>query len=185
MTVSSEASSTFLSRLGEDVFQAFHHTVFTSILGSAFVPRVARRALLLAGGAHAESGVGLGFSLSGSPRNLNIASGVYINGGVSIEAIAPVTIGTDTAIGMQVLIITSHHEIDESGAWTAEATGRPVTIGKRVWIGGRATILPGAVIEDDVVVAAGAVVAGRLESHGVYGGVPAKRIRELTPRTGV
>jgi maltose O-acetyltransferase len=34
-----------------------------------------------------------------------------------------------------------------------------------------------------VVVAAGAVVTGHLESHGVYAGVPARRIRELARPT--
>ncbi|WP_139178725.1 DapH/DapD/GlmU-related protein [Curtobacterium sp. MCBA15_005] len=95
--------------------------------------------------------------------------------------VAPVTIGANTAIGMQVLIMTSHHEIDAEGRWSDVATGRPVVVEEHVWIGGRATILPGAHIEHDVVVAAGAVVVGRLAAHGVYAGVPAKRIRELTP----
>ncbi|MEG8036619.1 hypothetical protein QP157_15285 [Sphingomonas sp. LR61] len=38
---------------------------------------------------------------------------------------------------------------------------------------------PAPHIEHDVVVAAGAVVTGRLLAHGVYAGVPAKRIRDL------
>ena len=56
-----------------------------------------------------------------------------------------------------------------------------MTIGDRVWLGARVLVLPGAVIEPDVVVAAGAVVAGRLESHGLYAGVPARRIRTYEP----
>ncbi|MFS2032370.1 DapH/DapD/GlmU-related protein, partial [Curtobacterium sp. CT11-45] len=80
-------------------------------------------------------------------------------------------IGDHTAIGMQVLVMTSHHEIGDDGAWSETASGRSVDIGERVWIGGRAVVLPGTVIEDDVVVAAGAVVRGRLTSHGVYAGV--------------
>jgi len=43
--------------------------------------------------------------------------------------------------------------------------------------------MDGAVIEDEVIVAAGSVVppGKRLASHGLYLGNPVKRARELTP----
>lgn len=165
--------------LREDAAQAREHFVLTAVLGSPFLPRVLRRLLLQAAGARAESSPGTGFALTGDPRNLTVARGVFFNRSVTVEATAPVTIGANSAIGMQVLITTSHHAIDDEGRWSDTATGRPVVIEERVWIGGRATILPGAHIEHDVVVAAGAVVTGRLLAHGVYAGVPAKRIRDL------
>jgi maltose O-acetyltransferase len=173
------ASSTFVSRLREDVVGGLNSVLFTSVLGAPLLPRAARRALLNAAGAQVESGPNAQFSLNGSARNLRIGRGVYFNTRVDIEAIAPVTIGDHTAIGMQVLILTSHHAIGPDGSWSRTAEGRAVTIGERVWIGARATILPGARIDDDVVVAPGAVVTGHLQSHGVYAGVPARRIREL------
>lgn len=179
MTEATGRSSSFASRLREDVAFALEHTVFTSILGSPFLPRFVRRTLLLTAGADARSSVGTGFALAGSARNLSIGSGVFLNKDVSVEAIAPVTIGANTSIGMQVLIITSHHEIADDGQWDPAPIGKPVTIGERVWIGARATILPGARIDDDVIIAAGAVVTGHLTSHGIYGGVPARRIRDL------
>ncbi|MBF4615713.1 DapH/DapD/GlmU-related protein [Curtobacterium sp. VKM Ac-1376] len=175
------APSTFARRLVEDAAQAREHLVLTALLGSPLLPRIVRRALLTAAGSRAGSGPGAGFSLTGNPRLLTIGRGVFFNRGVTVEAVAPVTIGANTAIGMQALIMTSHHDIDAEGRWSDVATGRPVVIEEHVWIGGRATILPGAHIEHDVVVAAGAVVAGRLLAHGVYAGVPAKRIRELAP----
>ena len=169
------------SRLREDGKWAAEHVAFTSVLGSPFVPRLVRQAALRLAGSHVGSGPGTGFSLSGSPRNLTVGSNVYFNKGVYIEAVGAVTIGDGCALGMQAMIVTSHHDIPETGGWSAEATGRPVSIGERVWIGARVVVLPGAVIEDDVVVAAGAVVTGRLLSHGVYAGVPARRIKELLP----
>ena len=175
------APSTFGRRLVEDAAHAREHLLFTAVLGSVLLPRIVRRLLLLVAGARAESGVGAGFSLTGDPRHLTIGRGVFCNRNVTVEAVAPVTIGANTAIGMQVLIMTSHHDIDADGRWNDVPTGRPVLIEEHVWIGGRATILPGAHIEHDVVVAAGAVVVGRLAAHGVYAGVPAKRIRALAP----
>ncbi len=169
------------ARLREDLTYGTEHVLFSTLLGSALVPRIVRRALLGLAGAHVGSGPGVGFALTGSARNLTIGTGVFCNKHVSIEAVAPVTIGDDTAIGMQVLVVTSHHGIDAAGDWDRTASGRAVSIGERVWIGARTMVLPGAVIEDDVVVAAGAVVAGHLRSGGLYAGVPARRIRDLRP----
>lgn len=55
-------------------------------------------------------------------------------------------------------------------------------IGDRCLIGMAAVVLDGAVIEDEVIVAAGSVVppGKRLLSHGLYIGNPVKRMRELT-----
>jgi len=47
-------------------------------------------------------------------------------------------------------------------------------IGKEVWIGAGAIILPGVSIGDNSIVAAGAVVTHDVEPYQVVGGVPAK-----------
>lgn len=180
MSTSTKSGPSAVSLLREDAATAFEHAVFSSLLGSVFLPRIARRLLLQAAGAHVQSGPGHGFSVTGGARNLRIGRGVFINKSVSIESVSPVSIGSGSAIGMRVSIMTSHHDIDATGRWDPVASGRPVVIGERVWIGGGAMILPGSHVEDDVIVAAGAVVRGRLTSHGVYAGVPARRIRDFT-----
>ena len=55
------------------------------------------------------------------------------------------------------------------------------TIGNRCLIGMSSTVLDGAVIEDDVILGAGSLVAPgkRLESGYLYVGSPAKRVRKL------
>ncbi|RFU22455.1 acyltransferase [Geodermatophilus marinus] len=114
----------------------------------------------------------------GEPRNVRIGARSYLNLECYIEAVAPVAIGADCAIGMQSMIITSDHR-GPDGSWRPEATGLPVSIGDRVWLGARVTVLPGVTIGDDVVVAAGAVVAADCRPGGVYAGVPARRVREI------
>lgn len=183
--MSSKTGVSVTSIIREDTAAAFEHALFTSLLGSVFLPKVVRRLLLQACGADVRSGPGQGFSVTGGVRNLTIERGVFINKSVSIECVAPVTIGSGTAIGMRVSIMTSHHDIDTAGRWNPVASGRPVVIGERVWIGGGAMILPGSHIADDVIVAAGAVVRGRLDSHGVYAGVPARRIRDFVGEADV
>ena len=57
------------------------------------------------------------------------------------------------------------------------------TIEDNSLIGMGATVLDNSVVEEDTVIAAGAVLSGgkRAERGGVYAGIPAKRIKELTP----
>ena len=52
-------------------------------------------------------------------------------------------------------------------------------VGKDVWIGGNATILPGITIGNNVVVAAGAVVTKDVPDNCLVGGVPAKVIKNI------
>ena len=47
-------------------------------------------------------------------------------------------------------------------------------------IGSNVTILSGVTINDNCVVAAGSVVTKDLMSGAVYGGVPAKKIKEIS-----
>jgi maltose O-acetyltransferase len=170
-----------LARLREDFVWATQYTLFSGIGGSIWAPRVLRRLIYTWAGARMASSPGGKFTFAGKARNLTVGSGVYMNLGVFIEATAPVTIGEESALGMEVMVLTSHHPLDEHGRWQKDAAGKPVVIGDRVWIGARAVILPGAVIENDVVIAAGAIVTGHCLAHSVYAGVPAKRIREFAP----
>jgi carbonic anhydrase/acetyltransferase-like protein (isoleucine patch superfamily) len=57
-------------------------------------------------------------------------------------------------------------------------------IGDNVLVGMGAIIMDNAVVAPNVLIAAGAVVLenARLESFGIYAGVPAKRVKELTPQ---
>ena len=55
----------------------------------------------------------------------------------------------------------------------------PIHIGKNVWIGANATILPGVSIGDGAIIAAGAVVSKDVPENSVVGGVPARKIKSI------
>ena len=57
----------------------------------------------------------------------------------------------------------------------------PVTIGDNVFIGMNAIITRGVTIGDNVVIGAGSVVTKDCEANSVYAGVPAKKVKEVTP----
>ena len=109
--------------------------------------------------------------------HLEIGDNVFINFGTSIVAASHVTIGNDSLIGTHVTVMdTDFHRVEDK-AW--DTSGRPITIGQRVWLGNRSIILKGVSIGDDSVVAAGAVVTRDVPPRTVVAGNPARVVREF------
>lgn len=107
-------------------------------------------------------------------------SNVYLNRQVFIDASAPARIGQNVQIGPRASIITSTHDIGGRRGRGGTSKTKPVTIGDGCWIGAGAMILPGTTIAEGCVIAAGAVVTKDTDPDGLYAGVPAQRIRDLS-----
>lgn len=96
-----------------------------------------------------------------------------------------ITVGDYTFAGSNVSILAGSHDKNLTGLLRRDSEvtdGCDITIGKGVWLGSNCTILGPAVIEDDAVIAAGAVVTPgtHVEKGSIYGGVPAKKISEVS-----
>lgn len=100
-------------------------------------------------------------------------------GGYLLVAGQALQIGESVAIGPQVAVFCSANGSAAGAPFVHQRVEAPVHIGRNVFIGARVTLLPGAVVDDDVVVAAHAVVRGHLASGWVYGGVPARPLHRL------
>ncbi len=107
-------------------------------------------------------------------RNITVGRGVFINAGCCFQDQGGISVGDETLIGHQVVLATLNHDLDP--ARRANMTALQIVIGKKVWIGAHATILPGVTIGDRAVVAAGAVVTKNVPADGIVAGVPAKPI---------
>lgn len=110
-------------------------------------------------------------------KNLSIGKHVFFNGGCKVQDQGGITIGDGCLIGHNVVLATLNHSMDP--AHRVDLIPEPVHIGRRVWIGANATVLPGVTIGDGAIVAAGAVVAGDVPENMVVGGVPAKVIKKI------
>lgn len=77
---------------------------------------------------------------------------------------APLVIGNDVSIGHQAMV-------------------HGCTVHNNVLIGMGAIVMDGVVVESNTIIAAGAVVleGTRCEANAVYAGVPAKKVKQLTP----
>lgn len=113
-------------------------------------------------------------------KNIHVGEDFLTNYNVTILDIAPVRIGDYCMIGPNTLIATVGHPLLPGGRRKKMANSAPITIGNDVWIGGNCTILPGVIIGNNVVVAAGAVVTSDVPDNCIVGGVPAKIIKYLT-----
>jgi maltose O-acetyltransferase len=87
-----------------------------------------------------------------------------------------VEIGAYTTISSDVQIIAHDAAIKRLTGYTEV---RPVVIGERCYIGVAAIVLPGAVIGNDAVIGAGAVVRGEIPAGSVAVGIPAKVIGSI------
>ncbi|QNO13718.1 acyltransferase [Alkalicella caledoniensis] len=107
---------------------------------------------------------------------LTLNDGTYVTADAKIFCSSNMEIGKKCAISWGTSIIDSDfHEIEYDGKQECK---REITIGNNVWIGCNATILKGVTIDNDVVIAAGAVVNKNLPSNILAGGNPAKIIKE-------
>ena len=110
--------------------------------------------------------------------NISLGEDVFLNFSCVILDVVAVTIGDATQIGPAVQIYAADHPRDPAQRRAGLELGRAVAIGRNVWIGGGAIILPGVTIGDDAVIGAGSVVTRDVASGVTVLGNPAR------PRAG-
>ncbi|WP_033542021.1 DapH/DapD/GlmU-related protein [Planococcus sp. CAU13] len=110
-------------------------------------------------------------------KNIKIGKNVFINSGCRFQDQGGITIGDGALIGHNAVLATLNHDIDPEKRGNMHPA--PITIGKNVWIGANATIVPGVEIGDGSIIAAGAVVTQNVPANVIAGGVPAKVIKKI------
>lgn len=111
-------------------------------------------------------------------KNITVGNHVFFNSGCNFQDQGGITIDDGALIGHNVVLATLNHcMIPEQRANLEPA---PIHIGKNVWIGANAIVLPGVTIGDGAVIAAGAIVTKDVPANTIAGGVPAKKIRDIS-----
>ncbi len=127
-------------------------------------------------------------------NNVRIASSASICGDGKLE------IGDNTWIGHEVLIVCSNHisigsncdiaprvfigdgtHVTDKSSPNVAGAGKmlPVKIDNGCWLCASSTILPGSEIGEKCIIAAGSVFKGKSNPLEVWGGVIAKKIKDL------
>lgn len=110
-------------------------------------------------------------------KNIHLSANVFINFCCCFQDQGGIYIGDGSLIGHRVTIATINHGLAPDDRFTNYLA--PVHIGKNVWVGSGATILPGTEIGDNAVIGAGSVVTKNIPANMIAAGSPAKIIRSV------
>jgi len=116
-------------------------------------------------------------------KRLILGNYVTVNPNVFLHASGGITIGNNVVISYGVSIISTGLNTKD---WADRTMGEDrhieneIVIGNNVWLCANVTVCPGVRIADNCIVAAGSVVVRNLEEENfLYGGIPAKKIKQL------
>ena len=114
-------------------------------------------------------------------KNITIGKNVFINACCCFQDQGGITLGDGALIGHRVVLATINHGfLPEERSSCRPA---PIVIGRNVWLGSGAVVLPGVTIGENAVVAAGAVVTRDVEAGCIVAGTPARFIRNVADMT--
>jgi maltose O-acetyltransferase len=140
----------------------------------------ARRARLLrAAGLDAHPGANVHPGCFFFGAEVALADGSWIAHRCYFDSRARIEVGEQAFLGYEVMLCTSGHDVGGPQRRAGDYRADPIVIGDGAWVGARALVLGGVTVGAGSIVAAGAVVTADTEPHGLYAGVPARRVRDL------
>ena len=113
-----------------------------------------------------------------NPEKITIGNSSNINHGCELYGAGGITIGSGTMVAYNTMIMSDSRTFMGSSPLKSrtERISKPVIIGDDVWIGAGSIILPGLIISDHAIVAAGSIVTKNVSEWDIVGGNPAKKI---------
>ena len=112
----------------------------------------------------------------------HFGNNVYANFNLTLVDDTDIFVGDNVMFGPNVIIATAGHPVDPPLREKGAQFNIPVRIGKNVWIGAGAIVLPGVTIGDHSVIGAGSVVTKDIPPNVVAVGNPCRVLREINDR---
>lgn len=116
------------------------------------------------------------------PENLIVGNSTTINHNVVINAKGKIKIGNHVHISYGSIITAGGLDLSEKYI-SRQHNSEEIEIGDGTWIGSGAIILSGVTLGVGSVVAAGSVVTKSVPEFTLVAGVPAKKIKSLSPKS--
>lgn len=114
--------------------------------------------------------------------NIVLGREVMLNYGCVLLDVCPIHIGDKTLIGPHTQLVTACHAIDPEDREQEIEFGKPIVIGRNVWIGAGVIVCPGVTIGENTVIGAGSVVTRPIPANVVACGNPCTVRRSVTAR---
>ncbi|WP_246569743.1 acyltransferase [Lentibacillus saliphilus] len=113
-------------------------------------------------------------------ENLCLGDNVSIHPFCYIDATGTIEIGSDVSVAHATTIMSTEHKYEDKSINIKDQGTKKIKtcIKSNVWIGSGCRILAGSVINEGTILAAGAVVKKQVPKNSIYGGIPAKLIKE-------
>ena len=113
-------------------------------------------------------------------KNTHLGSHVYANFNLTLVDDTDIYIGDHVMIGPNVVLATAGHPVDPALRLQAAQFNLPIRIGRNVWIGAGAIVLPGVSIGENSVIGAGSVVTKDIPENVVAVGNPCRVLRPIS-----
>eukprot|EP01070_Trichotokara_eunicae_P005996 Trichotokara_eunicae@DN4786_c0_g1_i2.p1 len=110
--------------------------------------------------------------------NLELGDNVYFNANCCIIDCAPVVIKAGVMFGPNVSILTANHPLSVTKRKEKWEKASIITFEEDVWVGANVVVTAGVTIGRGAVIAAGAVVTQNVPAGQLWGGKPAKYMRD-------
>lgn len=112
-----------------------------------------------------------------SKITIGIGTAPGLSPGCYIQGKNGIVLGDYSLVGPNVVIVSASHSLTDYFEYEEHA---PIQIGRYCWLAANCVILPGVVLGDHTVVAAGAVVHRSFpDGYCVLAGVPAKIVKKI------
>ena len=98
---------------------------------------------------------------------IRVGRNVFVNQNCTFYDLGGLDIADDVMIGPNVSLITAGHPLEPSQR--RSTTGKPIAIGKNVWIAAGAIVIGGVTVGENSVVAAGSVVTKDVPPNTLVG----------------
>ncbi|MBL4658713.1 MAG: colanic acid biosynthesis acetyltransferase WcaF [Flavobacteriales bacterium] len=108
------------------------------------------------------------------PWFLEIGSNTWLGEEVWIDNLGSVKIGNNVCISQGAMLLCGNHNFKKS---SFDLMVEPIAIEDGAWVGARALVCPGVIMQMDSVLTAGSIAVGTLEAGGVYQGNPAVQVK--------
>lgn len=127
------------------------------------------------------------FNLENGFKNLKIADDVHIGSGCRLDLQGEIYLGQGVTLSPGVTILT-HSDPGSAHHSPLCEIYQPIIAAVHIeaycWIGCNTTVLAGSHIQEQTVVGACSLVRGKLQSHHLYAGIPARLIKQLKLGSG-